>query len=228
MKMSEELAEELVIPGTETYAERVARVFGSLGPQNQEPKGDSEDDSRSNLQQFHRQHGISESRRKTGSSQRWCDHEELEPSHMTAKPRRLYTHRVSMRYVPDYMKHPERWVKYDLKNDGTERMAGMSADLQNKAAALEFLKMRTGSVTKQTENTVDTGTTGTVKFKKPELKLPGCNTPLSAYQEVTCNNMMKEYVVGAKREKKLKRTQQPVDHVSSVHLSHLEDQFSDY
>lgn len=224
--MSEELAEER---GAETYAERVSRVFGSLGPQNQEPKGNSEDDT---SQQFHHcQLGISVSRRKTGSSQRWCDREESSLSRMTAKPRRLNTHRVSLRYAPDYIKHPEKWVKYDLKNDGTERMAGMSADQQNRAAALEFLKMRTGSVTKQTDNTVDTGTTGTVKFKKPKLKPSGCSAPLSACQEVTCNNMMKEYVVGAKRERKLKRTQQPestVDRVSStVHLSHLEDSFSD-
>lgn len=216
-----------MIPGTETYAERVARVFGSLGPQNQEPKGDSEDDSRSSLQQPRCQVGINKSRRKTGSLQRRCDREESALSHMTAKPRR----RVSFRYVPDYIKHPQKWVKYDLKNDGTERMAGMSADQQNRAAALEFLQMRTGSVTKESDNTMDTRTTGTVQFEKPKLKVSGCNAPLSACQEVACNNTMKEYIVGAKRERNLKKTRQPestIDHVPSVRLSHLEDSFSNY
>lgn len=214
--------EELAIPGTETYAERVACVFGSLGPQNQEPKRNSEDDTTSSL---HCLVSINESRKSTSSLQRRCDREELPFSHGPAKPRRLYTHRgFSSRYVPDYIKHPERWVKYDLKNDGTERMAGMSADQQNREAALEFLQMRTASATKRTNNAVDTGTV------KSKVKLSRCNAP---HEEVTCSrgsNMMKEYVVGAKREKKLKRNQQresTPDHVSSVHLSYLEDSFSD-
>lgn len=220
--------------GTEKYPERVTRVFGSLIDVQ---KKDSEEVSiRMNksdditLQQRQCHRGITGSQQlpsgstssslfKEGSL---CDREESALS--CAKPRRQRSHRA-LRYVPDYIKHPGRWVKYDLKNDGTERMVGMSADQQNRLAALEFLQMRTGSAT---GNTAATGTTETlIKFKKPKLKLPEYNaevTPPLMFQEKTCNHIMKEYIVGAKKERKLKRV--PAESptcISSVHLSHLEE-----
>ena len=40
---------------------------------------------------------------------------------------------------PEYIRNPSKWTKYDLKDDGSEVLRGMSQDQVNKYAAFQFL-----------------------------------------------------------------------------------------
>ena len=40
---------------------------------------------------------------------------------------------------PDYVRNPSKWTKYDLKEDGSQVLRGMSQDQVNKYAAFQFL-----------------------------------------------------------------------------------------
>ena len=76
---------------------------------------------------------------------------------------------------PDYVKNPSKWTKYELKDDGSEVLRGMSQDRVNKYAAFQFLdevKKRKMS-TRLQQDSEDSITDGVAKvvFKKP-LKNP--------------------------------------------------------
>ena len=127
--------------------------------------------------------------------------------------------------TPDYVKHPDKWAKYDLKEDGTEKLIGMAADQQNKAAAFEFLQQMRArpaeSVNCEAGNEPDAGPTGKIMFKKPmrrmQKKKEGgddfCQasskaSPVLCIQKKLTDDsvhVMPKYEVGVKRERKLKR-----------------------
>ena len=122
----------------------------------------------------------------------------------------------SHRYVPGYIRHPEKWIKYDLREDGTEKVEGMSADQINKMAALQFLKIGSGSAE---DESTQMGTSKEVMFVRPCVTLDG---------SVTSSNVhaLQEYEVGMKREEKRERRQHScATQVSShpIHLAHLEE-----
>ena len=80
---------------------------------------------------------------------------------------------------PDYVKNPSKWTKYELKDDGSEVLRGMSQDQVNKYAAFQFLdevkkrKMSTRLQQDSEDSTTDDSTDSVAKvvFKKP-LKNP--------------------------------------------------------
>ena len=216
----------------EKFAERAARIFGSLstntGPQDK----------------ITRQHNLSPNDRKF-QKQSVCR-------------RKHFSRHSSHLSTPDYLKHPERWIKYDLKQDGTEKLHGMTAEQQNKAAAFEFLREVRKSDEDKITNETEYDTTKKVVFKKPaglkqgvrNIKGTQCShlpiSPQLSDKQVKlsdsdhkCNvHVMPEYQVGAKREKKLKRAhpgpladsvitekkqKTATAQVPAIRLSHLED-----
>ena len=128
--------------------------------------------------------------------------------------------RHGARYTPDYMKHPERWTKYDLKEDGTEKMKDMSADQVNKAAALQFLQDRRSSTACEDKHLIESNVT----FQKPKNNKRVITTSTNA-SKVTGNvHVMPEYEVGKKNEHKKKVCSDQIPSCQSVKLSHLEDE----
>ena len=124
------------------------------------------------------------------------------------------------RYTPDYMKHPERWTKYDLKEDGTESMKNVSADQVNKVAAFQFLQKRRGSFESETTLLTEEKLT----FKKPKNKK--LVTPIltkSTRSSAGNAHVMPEYEVGEKREYNKKVHSGQTSSCPSVKLSHLEE-----
>ena len=123
--------------------------------------------------------------------------------------------RHGARYAPGYVKNPEKWRRYDLKKDGTERMTGMSAHQQNKAAALEFMKTRTSSGSEGERKIAEDSTHGKLLFKKPKLAALK-QSVVKVTDTHSCSNIEEK----SKREhrKETSTTTQP-----SIHLSHLED-----
>lgn len=75
--------------------------------------------------------------------------------------------------VPGYVRHPEKWKRYDLTEDGTESMKGLSEDQVNRAAAFNFLgelRARKVAAAREDEKPFDTsGASGSqpVLFRKP-------------------------------------------------------------
>lgn len=133
----------------------------------------------------------------------------------------------SSRYTPGYIRHPKKWTKYDLKEDGTEKMKGMSADQQNKAAALSFLKGRASSATDGDTRVVGGRTSEKVMFKRPKVhewrrNMTHVQSSVHSHSSNNTNvHTMQEYDFGMKRQCKSKN--QKVTYLPSVHLSHLED-----
>ena len=78
---------------------------------------------------------------------------------------------------PDYVRNPSKWTKYDLKEDGSQVLRGMSQDQVNKYAAFQFLdeikkrKLSSSRTThsNETGNTESENSAETTKvvFKKP-------------------------------------------------------------
>ena len=76
---------------------------------------------------------------------------------------------------PDYVRNPSKWTKYDLKEDGSQVLRGMSQDQVNKYAVFQFLdeiKKRKSSSSLETVTESDnSGDTGKVVFKKPSKSM---------------------------------------------------------
>ena len=131
--------------------------------------------------------------------------------------------RSGTRFAPDYMRHPEKWTKYDLKEDGTEKMRGMSANQVNKAAALQFLQKRKGSTDGELRHVSE----GKCTFQRP--KGSGSDLASSSGHSAGASDVhvMQEYEIGKKREQKKKALSlsRVVDQTShpSVKLSHLDE-----
>ena len=146
--------------------------------------------------------------------------------------------------MPDHVKNPGKWTKYDLEDDGTQKpeFKGLNAHQINQRAALEFLQRNNdGSNTPQTEEIAcNTGTSDTDQpqfvFKRPKKDNHSQYMRTAKGQEhqrSTLGNKfgavtMPEYVVGSKREKKLRQSSfDNKKNVSlkstSVTLSHLDD-----
>ena len=230
----------------ETHAKRVSRVFGSLdhildSSGVRQPSTPCTPCSRDQLQdpnkvEFDPSKSLSR-RASCGFLSGAKDCGPKNPSHWPKASSKRGYQRMSSRRTPDYVKHPERWVKYDLKEDGTEKMKGLSADQVNKAAALEFLQTRSCSGNTEVEHeTSECGATGKLMFKKPKNRVRQKQTECYSETDPSTpplnrprNNVhvMKEYRVGARREEKLKRTRPALELNSSVRLTHLEEDSTD-
>ena len=128
--------------------------------------------------------------------------------------------RHGARFTPGYIKHPEKWTKYDLKEDGTEQMEGMSADQMNRAAALQFLQER--------QSLADSELTDEkVMFRRPKnSKRVLSNTSTDTTTRAGGIHVMPEFQFGKKREKvnSVTAAVDPPASCHSVKLSHLEEE----
>ena len=226
----------------ESYSERVARVFGSLKDYHTGEKStpmltseyarlESADHhgSCSSADQMHGyRHHPKDEHQEAPSCDKYSDGKSKSKHSRQSCARHDVSIRVARRRVsatPDYVKHPDKWAKYDLKEDGTEKLIGMAADQQNKAAAFEFLQQMRArpaeSVNCEAGNEPDAGPTGKIMFKKPmrrmQKKKEGgddfCQasskaSPVLCIQKKLTDDsvhVMPKYEVGVKRERKLKR-----------------------
>ena len=143
--------------------------------------------------------------------------------------------------VPDHVLHPEKWTKYSLEEDGTEKNAGMTGDALNRHAALSFMdeiRKRTENSCKSVELASDVEMAEKHVFSKSAIKhkMEVDEIPPKSLL-VDGVNIMPEYVVGqspAKTPKTDPKTQsqahqsKKTPHSSSpgdaVFLKHLEEQ----
>ena len=161
-------------------------------------------------------------------------------------------HSYHKHVTPDYEQNPKKWTKYDLKDDGTKGLKGMSADEVNRHAAFEFLhelkeRNTVGDDTPlgDSQNSVES-VASKITFKKPSSKKTagGVLTRVQGGDSIQldCHGSgvlrMAEYVVGrdkgtrripqAKRtllnEGKRKTAGTVPSKASAVALSHLEEE----
>ena len=193
---------------SDEFHKRVDRVFGSL------PKSES----------------VPDERRATtvDDSSNYVRGSHIAEVKYKGRMHRVYLNRSSRgaRFTPDYIKHPEKWTKYDLKEDGTEKMKGMSADQVNRAAALQFLKERKAS--DKPNNSDKMSPEERITFRAPNTV-----EDVAAGQTVcgSSAHVMPEYEFGNKRHRKRKLRSVPAAEDKtllgqSVKLSHLEEDLS--
>lgn len=143
--------------------------------------------------------------------------------------------------VPDHVLHPEKWTKYSLEEDGSEKNTGMTGDALNRHTALSFMdeiRKRKENSCKSAELESDVVMTEKHVFSKSAIKhkmevdeVP----PRSLIVEGV--NTMPEYVIGQSPAKTPKRQPVPQAHSAdkTVHspgdvvcLEHLEEQETTY
>lgn len=136
------------------------------------------------------------------------------------------------RRVPDHILHPEKWTKYSLEEDGSDKIPGMSGDALNRHAALSFMdEIRNRKENAPKENSEsDVEMTEKHVFSKSAIKhkMEVDETPPRS-QIVEGVNVMAEYVVGRSRAKvpktQLSSAENPLrSPEDSVELDHLQDQ----
>lgn len=136
------------------------------------------------------------------------------------------------RRVPDHILHPEKWTKYSLEEDGSDKIPGMSGDALNRHAALSFMdEIRNRKENAPKENSEsDVEMTEKHVFSKSAIKhkMEVDETPPRS-QIVEGVNVMAEYVVGRSRAKvpktQLSSAENPFrSPEDSVELDHLQDQ----
>ena len=130
---------------------------------------------------------------------------------------------------PDYVRNPSKWAKYDLREDGSQVLKGMSQDQVNKYAAFQFLdevqKRKVSSrLQRDDESNTDVLDNSTesakVVFKKPSKNLSKASkrdstrgnvgkvdvsSSLRAQESHGGGIKMAEYVVGSKSAAQLHR-----------------------
>lgn len=138
------------------------------------------------------------------------------------------------KHVPDHVLHPEKWTKYSLEDDGTEKNTGMTGDALNRHVALSFMdeiRKRKESPEKHTESESDVEMSEKHVFSKSVIKHKmQVDESNSKSQFAEGVNVMPEYVVGespAKTPKK-ERSTQPADKQlhspgDKVCLGHLDE-----
>lgn len=130
--------------------------------------------------------------------------------------------------IPDYQRHPDKWVKYTLGDVSQDDMSERS----NTAAAMTFLNemaARKSFESEADEKEFD----GKIKFK-PRKKYDQSCSNTDELDECTSKTgfrnsklVMPEYVVGREKKKGVKRTQKnelnEKKPVKEIKLSHLDD-----
>lgn len=139
--------------------------------------------------------------------------------------------------VPDHVLHPEKWTKYSLEDDGTDKNTGMTGDALNRHVALSFMdeiRKRKVNQSKHAEKSVESDVVMSEKhvFSKSAVKHKKVVDEVAQKSKIVEGvNVMPEYVIGASQAKISKKEQktQPADkklHFSpadDVHLGHLEE-----
>lgn len=144
---------------------------------------------------------------------------------------------------------PSKWTKYDLRDDGTKELAGLSAEQVNRKVAYQFLNQLKKSSEHKEEDLQD-AKDAKIVFKRPkrsrdntdakitpesELNETGGNKERQNDMSVTSVRMMPEYVVGVSGGRKRqpsktgsgsgsKSDDTKVRTKTSIVLSHLEDE----
>ena len=139
--------------------------------------------------------------------------------------------------VPDHVLHPEKWTKYSLEEDGTEKNAGMlTSDALNRHAALSFMdeiRKRKENSNKSVELESDVVMAEKHVFSKSAIKhkMEVDEIPPKSLL-VDGVNIMPEYVIGRSPTKSPKTQSEAVypakktshSPVDAVCLEHLKEQ----
>ena len=105
------------------------------------------------------------------------------------------------KHVPDHVLHPEKWVKYSLEDDGTQKLAGVTGDALNKHVALSFLA-DIHSRNQGTSNRAVTGESDVEMSEKHVFSRSNIKHKMEVdegsprSQIVEGVNVMREYVIG--------------------------------
>ena len=150
-------------------------------------------------------------------------------------------------HIPDHVTNPQKWTKYDLRDDGTKNSdyQGLTSDQVNRKAAFEFLnRIRTESRDQEITPTSDDVRERSMKFKRPLRSkvireevvvgedshvVSGRQRDSGAHPVSSGTRVMPEYVVGAKQQhaprpvRRLSGTTRERKTTSSVALSHLDE-----
>lgn len=131
--------------------------------------------------------------------------------------------------VPDHVLHPEKWTKYSLEEDGTEKNAGMlTGDALNRHAALSFIdeiRKRKENTNKNVEFESDVVMAEKHVFSKSAIKhkMEVDEIPPKSLL-VDGVNIMPEYVIGQSPAKTPKTQSQAYPAGDAVCLEHLKEQ----
>ncbi|XP_068750362.1 uncharacterized protein [Montipora capricornis] len=125
--------------------------------------------------------------------------DQLEPACKSELDSKQTRPRAPMK-VPDHVLHPDKWTKYSLEDDGTERSPGMSGDALNRHVALSFMdemRKRKDNASDLSESDSDIVMSEKHTFSKSvtKHKLLGDQVPVKS-QFVEGVNVMAEYTVG--------------------------------
>lgn len=134
------------------------------------------------------------------------------------------------RQEPDYIKNPRKWKKYDLREDGTDKMEykGLTDEQRNKKAAFEFLSTlrqnQSKSVEEEREETLKAS--DRLVFKKPSLHISSGKNSKGDGEFLSTAFKMPEGSTGASKKTEsveLSRIK-PVKSKPNIRLSHLEEE----
>ncbi len=175
-------------------------------------------------------HGFTQDNKSSRHTDRHSKHCQYTKSH--DQRRRSYTH---------LQQDPAKWTKYDLRDDGTEQLAGLSAEQANRKVAYQFLNQLKKSNQPEEDDLQDTKDTKIV-FKRPTRSKDAVEKSVSEVNEtggskerqndvsaVTSVRVMPEYVVGVSGGRKRKTesgrgSNTDGTNKASIVLSHLEEE----
>lgn len=141
--------------------------------------------------------------------------DKLEPTHKsdTDPEQKPSAGNRAPKNVPDHVLHPEKWTKYSLEDDGTDKITGLSGDALNKHVALSFMKeirKRKEIPTEITESESDVVMSEKHVFSKSVIKHKvEVDEGTSKSQIVEGVNIMPEYVIGVSPSKTPKKELKP-------------------
>ena len=222
---------------SENFQSRVSSVFGSLrhslkevadSPLKSDPQDKDYPTSQSSSSHRRRQH--------------YDEHRRFGTRHKHK--------RSNSNVTPDYIKHPKKWAKCSLSEDGSGQYSGLSGDQINKKAALEFLScLKSQQQPAVSEDSADDASTcqqNKVVFKrrKPQKiqsessSSTKCSRTEQGEQDSDGGELKKqgmfvggvykmpEYTFGVKMSKKssLVPPKPSANRNKSIHLCHLEEE----
>uniref|UniRef100_A0A0A9VY75 U5 small nuclear ribonucleoprotein TSSC4 n=1 Tax=Lygus hesperus TaxID=30085 RepID=A0A0A9VY75_LYGHE len=210
------LDEKFFLDGNDEFSNRQKNVFAAL---------DQMSSSQPENRYVQRENEFRERRAVVTSARRETRPLQGQESLFKAEPQPLKRRSPAMnlKSVPDFVKHPTKWKKYDLGDD-------VMSDKTNQTAAMAFLKEIKERKSAELEGpSTSSSMPPPVKFNRHvksdgSSKLADKVDPIEKPTFVDGKLTMPEYVVGAEKKKRSPKKQTVVAIGNAVKLGHLEDE----
>ncbi|KAF6199451.1 hypothetical protein GE061_007477 [Apolygus lucorum] len=209
------LDEKFYLDGNDEFSNRQKNVFAAL-----DQISSSQPDNRyvqRNDEFRERRAVVTSARRETRPLQGQESLFKAEP-----QPLKRRSAATNLKSVPDFVKHPTKWKKYDLGDD-------VMSDKSNKAAAMSFLKEIKERKSAELEGPSTSSMPPPVRFNR-HVKSDGSSKsadkvdPIEKPTFVDGKLTMPEYIVGAEKKKRSAKKQTVVAVGNAVKLGHLEEE----